>query len=354
MVVTMTKAFYNHNMHQSLEYYKGRTVIVTGAAGFIGSHLVDNLINSEARVIAIDNLVTGNLENLSGYLDPSNQKSLHPGFDFIFADVNQPHQQYLSEIVNADCIFHFASPASPPKYQEKPVETYLVNSWATHQLLDYLRHNNPNGRLIFASTSEAYGDPLEHPQRETYWGNVNPNGSRSCYDESKRLGETICGVHFRNFGVDTRIVRIFNTYGPRMDLHDGRVIPNLVLCGLSDQPMTIYGDGMQTRSYCYIDDLVEGILRAGAMEEARGETINLGNPEEFTILETASLISQVMSEHEPQLINEPLPKDDPGRRRPDISKAERLLGWEPKIDFMAGLKPTIEYFKHQFKNETKK
>jgi len=335
-------------MHKSLEYYDGRRVIVTGAAGFIGSHLVDRLLDHGASVTGIDNLITGSLKNLSKHYDLNSKKLLNSDFELIITDLNQPYQQYLDESVDAEVIFHFASPASPPKYQEKPVETYLVNSWATHQLLDYLRHQNPEGRLIFASTSEAYGDPLEHPQKETYWGNVNPNGLRSCYDESKRLGETICGVHARSFDIDTRIARIFNTYGPRMDLYDGRVIPNLILKSLQNQPMTIYGDGQQTRSYCFVDDLVEGVLRLGAVAEAIGETINLGNPGEYSILETAKIIAQALNNQSPELINQPLPQDDPTRRCPDISKARQILDWQPEVAFHQGLIPTIEYFRKNF------
>lgn len=335
-------------MHQSLEYYNGRQIIVTGASGFIGSHLVDRLLDLGARVVGIDNLITGNLNNLKNHYNQDSNKSANPSFQLIIADLNQPYRQYLSEDPKADLIFHFASPASPPKYQDKPIETYLVNSWATHQLLDYLRHHNPSGRFVFASTSEVYGDPLEHPQTEAYWGNVNPNGLRSCYDESKRLGETICGVHQRDFGIDTRIVRIFNTYGPRMDLYDGRIIPNMILSGLQDEPLPIYGQGEQTRSYCFVDDLVEGVLRLGAFNGIGGSTINLGNPEEYSVLETAEIISQIMNGETAKLAHLPLPKDDPKRRRPDITLAKQLIDWEPSTGFQQGLLPTIDYFKNGF------
>lgn len=320
--------------------------MVTGAAGFLGSHLVDRLVDLGANVYGVDNFITGNVGNLQNHWDASSSRAKHQNFELITADVNKPVDEYFPENVKIDVIFHFASPASPPQYQAYPVETYLVNSWATHQLADYLRNKNPGGRLIFAGTSEAYGDPLEHPQKETYWGNVNPNGPRSCYDESKRMGEAICGVHFRDFDLDTRIVRIFNTYGPRMDIYDGRVIPNLILQLLQGKPVTVYGDGSQTRSYCYVDDLIEGVLRLGAVEEARGETVNIGNPDEYTVIETAKVISKVISNIESlEIKNMPLPLDDPTRRRPDIGKAGKLLDWKPKVDFISGLKPTVDYFR---------
>lgn len=333
-------------MHHSLQYYQDKVVLVTGAAGFLGSHLTDRLLAHGATVIGVDNFITGALTNLADHWDAATNTAKTAQFRFIEADVNQPVIQYLPAGTEIDCIFHFASPASPPRYQEHPVETYLVNSWGTHQLLDYLRHHNPQGRLIFAGTSEAYGDPAVHPQVETYWGNVNPNGPRSCYDESKRLGESICGVHTRDFDIDTRIVRIFNTYGPRMDLYDGRVIPNLILYALQNKPMTIYGDGTQTRSYCYVDDLVEGILRLGGSEQTRGETVNIGNPDEFTILETAEVIHKALGNAgELNITFGNLPKDDPTKRQPDITKAKLLLDWRPEVSFRKGLRPTISYFR---------
>lgn len=320
-----------------------QTVLITGAAGFIGSHLADALLSMGATVYGVDNFLTGRPENVA-HLDSNDR------FQFIQADVIQSPQAYLPEDVTFDYIFHFASPASPPRYQDHPVETYLVNSLGTHQLLQYLLLTNPNGRFIFASTSEVYGDPLEHPQKETYWGNVNPNGPRSCYDEAKRLGESICGVHQRDFGVDVRIVRIFNTYGPRMDVDDGRIIPNTAKQILAGQPVHIFGDGTQTRSYCYVSDLVAGIVKLVTLPDLAGATINIGNPGEFTVLETAEMMLQAAQEMnlttltELELQFEPLPIDDPTRRRPDITQAQKALSWEPKVSFAEGLKPTLEFF----------
>ena len=325
-----------------IEYFQNKQVVVTGGAGFIGSHLTEALLEMGAQVMVIDNLLTGSRDNLA-HLRPQ----------FIEADVNQPVESYFPADVVPDLIFHLASPASPPKYQAKPVETYMVNSFATHHLLQFLKMRNPQARFLFASTSEVYGDPLQHPQQEGYWGNVNPNGIRSCYDEAKRLGETICGVHARDLGMDVRIIRIFNTYGPRMDLHDGRVIPNFIKEGLQNQPYQIYGDGTQTRSYCFVDDLVYGILLTMQRDSARGETINLGNPGEYTILQTAETVARIMAELNGQQIAEgvqpniafkPLPKDDPLRRKPDITKAKLLLNWEPTVDFVDGLRTTIAFF----------
>jgi nucleoside-diphosphate-sugar epimerase len=320
----------------NLSFLKDKNVVVTGGAGFLGSHLCDRLIKEGAKVIAIDNFITGNKKNIE-HLQNNTR------FSFIEADVSTAPETYLPSEYKPDVIFHFASPASPPRYQEKPVETYLVNSIGTHNLLQYLLSVNPAGRLIFASTSEVYGDPQVHPQTETYWGNVNPNGVRSCYDEAKRVGETICGVHERDFEMDVRIVRIFNTYGPRIDLKDGRVIPNFIQQVLADQPLTIYGEGTQTRSYCYVEDLIEGIVRLGAYDNLKGQTVNIGNPVEFTMMEAAKIVNEVTGKNL-QLEFKPLPKDDPTRRKPDISKAKELLQWEPTIDFQTGFQKTLEYF----------
>jgi dTDP-glucose 4,6-dehydratase len=317
-------------------YFENKKVLVTGGAGFIGSHLSEQLIQLGAKVTVVDNYITGSPENL---LTIAVQK--------IEADVSQPVANYLPADYVPDVVLHFASPASPDRYQAHPIETYSVNSFGTHYLLQYLLKVNPQARFLFASTSEVYGDPLVHPQPESYWGNVNPNGPRSHYDEAKRLGETICGVH-QKLGLDVRIVRIFNTYGPRMDVHDGRVIPNLLSQALKRQPLTIYGEGKQTRSYCYVSDLVEGILQFVSRDGLSGETINIGNPEERTVLETAQIIQQVVGgEGELPLEYKPLPQDDPTRRQPDITKARTLLEWEPKVSFQDGLLKTIEYFRRK-------
>ncbi|MBT4124747.1 MAG: NAD-dependent epimerase/dehydratase family protein [Candidatus Pacebacteria bacterium] len=320
-----------------LNRFAGKKVLVTGAAGFLGSHLVETMLEEGAMVMGIDNFITGNADNLSE-VESENLR-------FIEADVTQPAGNYLQGEV-FDYIFHFASPASPPFYQKYPRETYLVNTVATDALLQYLQATNPEGTFIFAGTSEAYGDPLEHPQKETYWGNVNPNGIRSCYDESKRLGETICGVFNRDFEIDTRIVRIFNTYGPRIGAEDGRVIPSFINSALHKRPMTIFGSGSQTRSYCYVSDLVEGILRLSLEPRAKGETVNIGNPEEYTVSQTANIIWREVYEEssEPMIEHKDLPGDDPTRRKPDISKAKELLDWEPTVSFEEGLKKTVEWF----------
>lgn len=339
------------------QYYKGKTVVVTGAAGFIGSHLVDALLKLGSTVIGVDNLITGReeniahlfdggLESLSNLRDPNSTAPAtnQPNFIFITADVTQPASNYVPEGLEIDLVFHLASPASPPRYQAYPVETYLVNSLGTHQLLSYLQRHHDQARFVYTSTSEAYGDPLVHPQPESYWGNVNPNGIRSCYDESKRLGETICGVFQRTYQMNVRIARLFNTFGPRMDPDDGRVIPNFIKQALQSNHLTIYGHGQQTRSYCYVDDLVLGLLKLGFVGTIAGETINLGNPGEYTILETAKIIQEVTGVGG-DFSYQPMPEDDPQRRQPDITKARQLLNWEPTIPFREGLVKTVEYFR---------
>lgn len=320
--------------------FEAQNVLVTGAAGFIGSHLCDQLLASGAQVYGVDNFLTGRASNIE-------HLQTNSAFHFIEADVTSDPASYLPAEVKFDLILHFASPASPPRYQEHPVETYLVNSQGTHNLLQYLLSTNKAGRFLYAGSSEAYGDPQVHPQTESYWGNVNPNGIRSCYDEGKRFGETICGVHYRDLGLDTRIVRIFNTYGPRMDPTDGRVIPQFVSEALAGKPLTIYGDGSQTRSYCFVSDLVAGILLMASTDGAAGETVNLGNPGEFTVKQTAEIIHQCVNPGQEIAIEFlPLPGDDPTRRRPDVTKAKSLLGWEPVVSFEDGIKDTIEFFKH--------
>lgn len=341
------------NENSNNMFWQGKRVLITGAGGFIGSHLVEQLWQLGAKVIGVDNFISGQRRNVAELNQIHTEMGLSPDdWTFIEADVSQNPANYLSnQVINGsvtlDVVLHFASPASPPGYQEHPVETYLVNSWGTHCLLDWLHHNQPATRFLFASTSEVYGDPLVHPQVESYWGNVNPNGVRSCYDEGKRMGETICGVYHRQFGMDTRLVRIFNTYGPRMDLHDGRIIPNFINQALSGKPLTIYGDGSQTRSYCYVTDLVDGIL-ALASGDFAGQTVNVGNPGEFTALETAKIVEAAVTgkpAHPEKYEYKPLPSDDPTKRRPDITKAKELLGWKPTVSFSDGLIKTIEYFR---------
>lgn len=306
--------------------------LVTGGAGFIGSHLCERLIKEGNEVICIDNLGSGNFENVRHL--SSNKK-----FRFIKHNIIEPLQLIEGRI---DGIYHLASRASPKDYQKYPVETALANSVGTNRMAKLALAKN--AKILFTSTSEAYGEPKEHPQKETYWGNVNPVGIRSCYDESKRFGEALLMAYYREYNVDIKIIRIFNTYGPRMRIDDGRVIPNFISQCLQNKPITIYGDGSQTRSFCYVDDLVEGIIKMMNSKE-RGPK-NLGNPREFTILETAKLIKK-MTNSSSKLVFEKLPTDDPSKRQPDISKARALLNWEPKINFEEGLKITIKIFKEK-------
>lgn len=327
------------------EFFRSKVVIVTGAAGFIGSHLCDKLLDLGAKVHGLDNLITGQENNLS-------EAKKNRNFFFHQVDLNDEQAtlavlQKIHADSGIDAVLHFASPASPPLYQRWPTQTYLVNTLALHNLLTWLKENAPASRLLFAGTSEVYGTPLEHPQKETYWGNVNPNGPRSCYDEAKRLGETICGVFYRDFDFDTRIVRIFNTYGPRMSLNDGRILPQFIKEYLANEKLTIYGDGSQTRSYCYIDDLVRGILTFLAAADLAGETINLGNPHEFTVLETAKIFNETVGRPDDDFQYLCLPKDDPTRRQPDITKAQKLLHYQPTVEFRTGLQLMIASYKKE-------
>ncbi len=321
----------------------GNNVLITGATGFLGSHLVDKFLKFGAEVTGVDNFITGNKKNLDHLSSGQSEYSTH--FKFIQADVTSNPTSYLPAGQKFDLVLHFASPASPPIYQAHPVETYLVNSQGTHQLLSYLHSHSPRAVFVMASSSEVYGEPLEHPQKESYWGNVNPNGARACYDESKRLAETICGIFHRNFHLDVRIVRIFNTYGPRMDLEDGRVIPQFIKAALAKKAYPIYGDGQQTRSYCYVSDLIEGIFRLTTTEGLAGQTVNIGNPDEHTVKDTAEIIHRLFyPQTKSEFETHPLPADDPTRRCPEISLAKKLLNWQPKVGFEEGLKQTIEYF----------
>jgi len=314
-------------------------VIVTGAAGFVASHVVDALLARGDRVYAIDSFVTGAPSNLEA-------ASKHGAFSLLTADIatdtEKIHGWLHEQNARFDVILHMASPASPRDYKRLPVETLAVNGYGTDFCCRLAARFN--ARLLYTSTSEVYGDPLEHPQRETYWGNVNPIGSRSCYDEGKRFGEAMIVAHMRAAGIDARIVRIFNTYGPRMRIGDGRVVPNFVSQALLNQPLTIYGDGSQTRSFCYVDDMVRGILLAAAGDAARGRVINLGNPSEITIAAFAAAVAKAAGVAYTIEACEPT-EDDPTRRCPDISLARSLLGWNPEIDLEEGLRRTIASFK---------
>ena len=303
-------------------------ILVAGGAGFIGSHLCERLLEMRHTVICVDNLKTGRLANLS-----EAKKSRQ--FKFIKQDIRQPLK------VAVDYIFNFASYASPPYYQTWSIDTMLTNSLGSHQLLELARRQK--AKYLFASTSEVYGDPLRHPQKETDWGNVNPNGERACYDESKRFGEALTMEYVRKFRLNARIIRIFNTYGPRLQKDDGRVISNFINQALRGEKLTVYGSGCQTRSFCYVDDLVEGIVRAAFLPKTRGEVFNLGNPNEFTILEAADMIKELMGKVL-KTVYKPLPADDPVRRKPDISKAYKILRWSPRVPLREGLLRTIEWY----------
>ncbi len=306
--------------------------VVTGGAGFVGSHLCERLLVEGDEVVCIDNLLTGFRENVATQLG-------NPRFSFMQSDVTQP---FVVE-GSVDAIFHLASPASPRGYLRRPLETALVNSIGTNRLLELAV--TKGARFLLASTSEAYGDPLVHPQSEDYWGNVNPNGIRSCYDEGKRFAEALTMVYLRESGVDARIVRIFNCYGPRSDPDDGRLVPNFITQALAGRPMTVYGDGSQTRSLCYVSDLVDGLIRMMAQPAARGRVINLGNPDERTVLELARVIRRLAESTSPIDFVEPISTDDPQRRCPDISRARQELGWEPRVGLEEGLVETLAWFR---------
>jgi dTDP-glucose 4,6-dehydratase len=313
--------------------------LVTGAGGFIGSHLVDRLLFEGHQVICLDNLCTGSLKNLQNALSFFKDRAFFMQVD-ITADFELPD-------IPVNYIWHLASPASPVYYRRLNIETMLVNSLGTKKILDIaIKHK---AKFLLASTSEAYGDPLVHPQPETYWGNVNPVGERACYDESKRFAEALTLDYSRRYGLDARIVRIFNTYGPRMQINDGRVVPNFIQQALQCEPLTVYGDGSQTRSFVYITDEVEGILRAMFCEHTTSEVINLGNPEEYTIYEFAQIVARLCGV-QMSVVYKPLPPDDPARRCPDITKARSLLGWEPVTPLEEGLAKTIDYFVNQIKD----
>ncbi|MFI5091949.1 MAG: UDP-glucuronic acid decarboxylase family protein [Candidatus Acidiferrales bacterium] len=305
--------------------------VVTGGAGFLGSHLCDLLIEKGWEVLCMDNLVTGSDTNVSHLLS-------HPRFRFVRQDVTR----YIEVPGPVDAVLHFASPASPPDYLKLPIQTLKVGALGTHNALGLALAKK--AKFMLASTSECYGDPEVSPQPETYWGRVNPIGPRGVYDEAKRFAEALTMAYHRSHGLDTRIVRIFNTYGPRMRLNDGRALPNFLYQALSGEPITVYGDGKQTRSFCYVSDLLDGIYRL--LESEEHEPVNIGNPHEITILEFAERVRSLVGATAP-IVFRPLPQDDPKQRCPDISKARRILHWEPKVNLEEGLKLTYEHFRQK-------
>jgi dTDP-glucose 4,6-dehydratase len=310
--------------------------VVTGAAGFIGSHLSEALLKRGHSVIGVDNLITGDLANIAHLRDQD--------FQFIRHDVTQ----YIDIDGPVDCVLHWASPASPIDYLLLPIQTLKVGALGTHNALGLAKAKN--ARFVIASTSEVYGDPLEHPQRETYWGNVNPIGPRGVYDEAKRFAEAITLAYHRAHGVDTKIVRIFNTYGPRMRLHDGRAVPAFMSQALRNEDVTVFGDGTQTRSFCFVSDLVDGILRL--MESDTHDPVNIGNPHEVTIEQIARTIISLVGSTS-RIVYRPLPQDDPKQRQPDITRAQTLLNWQPQVELEEGLAKTVGYFKSKLAAEAR-
>jgi len=315
-----------------------QTALIAGGSGFIGSHLSEKLLQDGYTVIVVDNFITGRKNNLETLLNNQNLTLVELDLADMTKKLDIPH---------VDFVFHLASPASPnakspDSYINHPIETMMVNSLGTQRLLDVAKENN--ARFLFASTSEVYGDPAVSPQSEDYFGNVNPNGVRSVYDESKRYGEAITMAYNRTFNVDTRIIRIFNTYGPKMQKDDGRVVSNFINQALGGEPLTIYGNGAQTRSFCYVSDMVEGIAKAMFTPQTSGQVINLGNPDERTVSDLAAMIKE-MTNSTSDIVHEDLPQDDPKKRNPDITKAKQLLSWSPRVTINEGLEKTIEYFK---------
>jgi UDP-glucuronate decarboxylase len=304
-------------------------ILLTGAAGFLGSHISKKLIDNNHEVIGLDDLSTGSIKNIEQLIN-------HPKYSFIEHDVRIPYQ------AKVDAILNFACPASPVNYQKDPVRTIETNFLGMINMLHLA--NETGARIIQASTSEIYGDPTQSPQKESYWGNVNPIGIRSCYDEGKRAAETLCFDYKRQHNLDTRVIRIFNTYGPNMAIGDGRVVSNFIVQALRNEPINIYGDGKQTRSFCYVSDLVEGIYKLLQLDKNPETPINLGNPNEFTILELAKVVIEITNSKS-EIVNNPLPLDDPKQRCPDISLAKSTLNWEPTIELREGIEKTATYFK---------
>lgn len=317
-----------------------QTVLVAGGAGFIGSHLCERLLSDKFQVVCVDNLLTSSKKNIEPLLN-------NPNFTFVEQDITEPISNFKFLISNFKYIFHLASPASPNKnsprsYINYPIETMMVNSLGTKHLLELARVHD--SAFLYTSTSEIYGDPTVTPQNESYYGNVNSVGIRSVYDEGKRFGEAMTMAYLRKYNVNVRIIRIFNTYGPNMQPDDGRVVSNFIVAALQNKPLTIYGDGSQTRSFCYVSDLVEGIHKAMFSDKTRGQVINLGNPNEKTIKEFTMVVKE-LTQASSDIVYEELPADDPKQRKPDITKAKTLLAWEPQVSLEEGLKMTIEYFK---------
>jgi UDP-glucuronate decarboxylase len=308
-------------------------ILLTGAAGFLGSHLSKKLIDNNHEVIGLDDLSTGSLKNIEPLLN-------HPKYTFIEHDVRIPYR------VKVDAILNFACPASPVNYQKDPVRTIETNFLGVINLLHLA--NETGAKIIQASTSEVYGDPIQSPQKETYWGNVNPIGIRSCYDEGKRAAETLCFDYIRQYNLDARVIRIFNTYGPNMAIRDGRVVSNFIVQAINGEPISIYGEGEQTRSFCYVSDLIEGIHRVLMLDKNPQSPINLGNQNEFRVFELANKIKELTGSNS-KIVNFPLPVDDPKQRCPDISLARTTLNWEPIVNLVEGLEKTIKYFKQVLK-----
>lgn len=311
-----------------------KRILISGGAGFIGSHLCARLLKEGHSVLCLDDLSTGRKQNITPFIQ-------HPHFDFLEHDVVQP-----INLVNLDEVYNLASPASPPKFQKIPLKTIHINILGVVNTLDIARRNE--AKYLQTSTSEVYGDPIEHPQKETYWGNVNPIGPRACYDESKRVAETIIVEYRRKYQIQTHIARVFNTYGPRMDPHDGRVVSNFIYQALKGDDLTVYGQGLQTRSFCFIDDLVEGLIKLMAAEYS--EPVNLGNPDNYQVIDLAKKVLAICQSSS-KITYHPLPEDDPTRRQPDISRARDILDWHPKISLDQGLMKTVKYFQKLISKE---
>jgi nucleoside-diphosphate-sugar epimerase len=311
-------------------------VLVTGGAGFIGSNLCEHHLSQGDTVYALDNLITGSERNIESLTS-------NPNFHFLNGDITTYD---FSSIPKVEIVYNLASPASPIQYKKHSIETLMTNAVGVQNVLEYVRTLD-NAVFVQASTSEVYGDPLEHPQTEEYWGNVNPNGVRACYDEGKRFAEALIMTYVRRYGIRARMARIFNTYGPNMEKEDGRVVSNFIMQAISGKPITVYGDGRQTRSFCYVSDMVDGLYKLATAKEIDGVVINIGNPDEKTVNELATIVKKLTGSSS-EIVQRPIDEDDPKKRRPDISKAKNLLGWQPAVTLEDGLKKTITYFKERF------